>query len=465
MASGVVLHVALAWPSLWSTVDDAWITARVAQNLVAGLGPVFSAGEPVEAYSDPEWMLLLAAALRLGLDPYPVMVFVGLAFGAIVPVLSAWLTSTLAGRFDLRAGAAALICGASMHLAIVATNGLETSTWIAAVVATCAASLSATTPRGWMVAGTLAGTLAWIRPEGPFVALAAACWALVVGRRNAIPFLASALPWVAGIQAWRAWNFGTLVANPVTAKASADWARVLRKNLAYVDLDLGLWEVVAVVVLASLALPGDRRRRLVPVVLAFLLLTGMVRVEEWMPGARLLVPMWVLGAAAWCSADVRRAWLIAPVLGAFGVLASPIGERARAYDERNTVLPGNQAGRAAAWLAEQVPAGTVAMRDAGVVAYHLGPGYRVDETHPQALSKPHPGGHPTRPARGAPDLLVTTLREPDAEDFVYKEDRMLFERREWRFLGRVEQHHRRYYDLWARPGSDLPELPPDLRLR
>ncbi|MCA9494334.1 MAG: hypothetical protein KC621_30620, partial [Myxococcales bacterium] len=368
-------------------------------------------------------------------------------------------------RFDLRAGAAALICGSSMHLALVATNGLETSTWIAAVVATCAAALSARSVRGRVLAGTLAGALAWIRPEGPFVAGAFACWGVVVWRRDAVPFLASAAPWLIGIQAWRLWSFGTLVANPVTAKASADWGRVLRKNLAYVDLDRGLWEVVAVLALASLALPGDRRRRAVAVGLAFLLLTGMLRVEEWMPGARLLVPLWVLGAAAGCSAEVRRAWLLAPTLAALGLLASPIAEHARAYDARNTVQPDNPAGRAAAWLAEHAPEGTAAMRDAGVVAYHLGPGYRIEETHPQALSEPHPSGRPSALPADLPDLLVTTLRREDAEDFVYREDRRMWRRGEWRFLGRVEQHYHRYYDFWARSDTDLPELPADLRLR
>ena len=49
-------------------MDDAAITFGYARNVAAGLGPVLQPGaEPVEGYSNPTWLALLALGARLGL--------------------------------------------------------------------------------------------------------------------------------------------------------------------------------------------------------------------------------------------------------------------------------------------------------------------------------------------------------------------------------------------------------------
>ena len=55
LASAAVLGVgALAWPY---TVDDAFIVARYAHNLAAGLGYAMNAHQPSDGVTGPLWLL------------------------------------------------------------------------------------------------------------------------------------------------------------------------------------------------------------------------------------------------------------------------------------------------------------------------------------------------------------------------------------------------------------------------
>lgn len=61
----LILFVGLLLPQLYLwrwTVDDAFISFRYLRNLAAGQGLVFNAGERVEGFSHPLWILLLAPA-------------------------------------------------------------------------------------------------------------------------------------------------------------------------------------------------------------------------------------------------------------------------------------------------------------------------------------------------------------------------------------------------------------------
>jgi len=57
----MVAAAAQGWFFAGSLIDDAFIFFRYADNLLAGLGPVFNAGERVEGFTSPLWLLLLAA--------------------------------------------------------------------------------------------------------------------------------------------------------------------------------------------------------------------------------------------------------------------------------------------------------------------------------------------------------------------------------------------------------------------
>ena len=55
----------LAWLS-----DDAYITLRTVENLLAGHGPVWNVGERVQTYTHPAWFWLLALARWLSGEHY-----------------------------------------------------------------------------------------------------------------------------------------------------------------------------------------------------------------------------------------------------------------------------------------------------------------------------------------------------------------------------------------------------------
>ena len=59
--------LAAAWGA-W-LCDDSFISLRYAENLVAGNGLVYNAGEFVEGYTNLLWTLLLAGFAALGADP------------------------------------------------------------------------------------------------------------------------------------------------------------------------------------------------------------------------------------------------------------------------------------------------------------------------------------------------------------------------------------------------------------
>lgn len=70
---GLVLPGALLFANMWRvrtfTIDDAYISYRYARNLARGMGLVYNAGERIEGYTNFLWTVLLAGAIRVGIDP------------------------------------------------------------------------------------------------------------------------------------------------------------------------------------------------------------------------------------------------------------------------------------------------------------------------------------------------------------------------------------------------------------
>jgi arabinofuranosyltransferase len=61
LGSPIAAFVAAGWTHRWIT-DDGFIFLRVVQQIRAGNGPVFNAGQRVEAFSSPLWVAVLAVA-------------------------------------------------------------------------------------------------------------------------------------------------------------------------------------------------------------------------------------------------------------------------------------------------------------------------------------------------------------------------------------------------------------------
>jgi arabinofuranosyltransferase len=108
-------------------LDDSWIHARFAQNLVRGQGFSFNPGVPSAGSTAPLWTLLLAGGHALSGE----FVWTAKALGSALFILSAVLLGRLAeevsegGRaIGLLAGLTAAICG---PLIISALSGMETA--------------------------------------------------------------------------------------------------------------------------------------------------------------------------------------------------------------------------------------------------------------------------------------------------------------------------------------------------
>src|SRR5688572_4734433 len=75
--AGVALIALLALKCAWVS-DDAYITFRVADNLVHGHGPRWNVDERVQAYTHPLWMALVAVFHAVTREPYFTSIALGL---------------------------------------------------------------------------------------------------------------------------------------------------------------------------------------------------------------------------------------------------------------------------------------------------------------------------------------------------------------------------------------------------
>ncbi|WP_305848710.1 flagellar motor control protein ZomB [Mycobacterium sp. DL440] len=120
-----------AWQRRW-IADDGLIVLRTVRNLMAGNGPVFNAGERIEANTSTVWTYLVALGAWLG---GPVrMEYVALAFALTLSVLGVVLAMLGTGRLyapSLQGRRALLLpAGALVYIAVppardFATSGLE----------------------------------------------------------------------------------------------------------------------------------------------------------------------------------------------------------------------------------------------------------------------------------------------------------------------------------------------------
>ena len=90
LALPVVILAVGAWHSRWMS-DDGFINLRVVSQIQAGHGPVFNAGERVEATTSPLWVLLLTVGdivTPLRLEWIAVLAGIGLTLAGLA--LAIW---------------------------------------------------------------------------------------------------------------------------------------------------------------------------------------------------------------------------------------------------------------------------------------------------------------------------------------------------------------------------------------
>jgi|HubBroStandDraft_1064217.scaffolds.fasta_scaffold02525_10 hypothetical protein len=397
------LLVALG-PALWMwgfTVDDALISVRYAHHVATGQGWRFDAGGPsTDGVTPLPWPLVLAPLARTG-DALAVLgrakllglaswMFTGAVLGDAVGrerAAPAWAR-----------GAILAITGLSVPLAAHAVSGMETA------LATCLATCAAVGAKRPLVAALLAGLATSLRPE-----LAPWACALVVG-----------LAVASGASVARGMAAAATTLAPFTLCAVvrvAAWGRPaplalwakpsdLSHGALYVAAGLVV-SVVPILVMASGSLRSPRARAIV-VAFAVHLTTVWMLGGDWMPYARLLVPVLpsLAVAGALAAARGRPVATAARCLGALALggwlLVHDHGQGRRVGENRAALIAA-----ARPWLA---PLPRIAALDIGWV----GAATEADILDLAGVTDPVvaalPGGHTSKRV-GAMFLLG---RDPDA---------------------------------------------------
>jgi len=309
----IALAVAVPWFGTDAPQDDAYITYRYAEHLVAGDGLVFNAGEePVEGYTNFLWTLLVAAGMGLGLDPE----WLGPGLGLLFTVLA----TVLCGRLATRLGASPAFAAAAMLLfalqptqRVHAMGGLETSMFAALLLPGLLPRLRPErTARGDLTSGLWLAAAALTRPEGVMIfgllelADAFSAWRSGLAPRSwAQSMLARALPFglVVGAHVmWRRWTYGDWVPNTFHAKVASD-STIHVEGLRYVwdaSLSFGLPLLLAPYLL--LYLKPLRGARTVCLWLTSVFALYVIYVGgDYMPTFRFLLPIFPLWSALACA--------------------------------------------------------------------------------------------------------------------------------------------------------------------
>jgi hypothetical protein len=287
-----VLHALWYFPR---TVDDAFISYRYAQNLAAGHGLVFNPGERVEGYSNFLWVVLVAAGIRLGIDPLLCSKLLGLACGlATLAVVARFAPAPSRSKLD---ALASFLLATSPPFALWAVGGLETPLYTLLLsVGILGHVRELESGRTTTMFSALPFALAALaRPEGSLFFGVAVLHRLVRTRtlKSTLVGLLLFAAVVGPYLAWKSAYFGALLPNTYYAKTAGSFAWI-RGGMLY------LWEftrnyggIAAWCLVAVFLRPRSRevwlRCFLANLVAAcfFVLLVG----ADWMPQFRFLVPV------------------------------------------------------------------------------------------------------------------------------------------------------------------------------
>lgn len=300
LALAIVFFVLLGWALFPLTVDDAYISFHFSDNLAHGHGLVWNIGEkPVEGYSNFLWVALGAGVIKLGLPIVTVMKLIGAGLGILCVVLI-----FLISKLDLSASQAvmpALLLGASPTLVLWSVAGLETSLYVALLLAALywflgeEAGTSKASTQFWSSA--LLFLVSLTRPEGiaVFGSLALARIILWIRRAERRPDLRRYLVWIGGFAgiwliyfSWRWSYFGYPFPNTAYVKVQSGLGAIAGQIGVYlIPFALRIFPFVLLAVhQLETQEAWERSDIYLSVALASLLLANLVS-SDWMPGHRL----------------------------------------------------------------------------------------------------------------------------------------------------------------------------------
>lgn len=210
------LHAAHYLPFI---ADDALISLRYAQRLLDGQGLTWTAGAPVEGYSNLLWILAVSGLGGLGVDLIDAARILGCLGMAAVPVALAWGLRTSAGVV-----VGGLFFALAGPVAVWAIGGLEqpfVAAGLAWTLALWARAGPQPSPRAALIAGLPLVVVCLSRPDGPLFTAVLASF-LVWGRawRAAAAFVVPTAVAVAGQLVFRLVYYGEWVPNTARLKAA-----------------------------------------------------------------------------------------------------------------------------------------------------------------------------------------------------------------------------------------------------
>lgn len=215
--------------------DDAYISLRYADRLLAGHGLTWNDGEFVEGYSNLLWVLAAALLGALGLDLVDATRLLGLAgaLAAVLAIAEAYRADTPARILPALAGGLVLV--AVKHVPLWAVGGLETCLLAGLLAWALVTAYPLLEPRPVPLRAALApglclGLACLTRPDAPLFA-AAACLGLYLVRGPASLRLAAALAAIPaactlGQLAFRLAYYGAALPNTAHAKLGFSLKRI-----------------------------------------------------------------------------------------------------------------------------------------------------------------------------------------------------------------------------------------------
>jgi len=259
VVTALVARAVVAIVTLYQ-VDDAMITFRYAENLAAGLGFVYNAGEHVLGTTSPLWTIYLASVNVFGLS-VPVTAHVT---SIILAGFSAALVYQLARR--LNAGPLALVAGVitAIHPRLVTTDicGLEMAFFSALLIASIYLLISGRHSASLV----LASVAVLARPEGALLLLIVAITAFLKGGRQPWSGLLMAaalvLPWIC----FSTWYFGSPLPNSMVAKAGLyghDPIPLLQRLVQELSLTNAVGWLLCIGAILAVTFAGSQRQHLI----------------------------------------------------------------------------------------------------------------------------------------------------------------------------------------------------------
>jgi arabinofuranosyltransferase len=325
------------WIHRW-TDEDAFINFRIVSQIVSGHGPVFNAGERVEAFTSPLWLAILVVG-RETLGLFMSLEWVSVLLG-LVAAVAAFAIGGRASRLAHEQGAIVVPIGLVFAAAIpvmwdFATSGLEMGIvwlWLAGswwILLRAARSDGPSVTPWW--APVVIGLGPLVRPElGLMMVCLLVGWLLIARPRRVGRDLALALALPVAYEIFRMGYYASIV--PSTALAKDSGGLYLRQGWGYLNDLLStywLWIPMALVVLVVVIGLRELHERRVTIATSSMLAAAAVGAAymvvsggDYMHG-RLLLPA-VFAFALPASIAVRPGTLAKLGVVAVGVVWSVV---------------------------------------------------------------------------------------------------------------------------------------------